>query len=213
MKKDLLLLLFTLLLPALINAQEFDQIEWQGKKVPAMTVEVYQNTNTTETAIKEYFEKLGFFAKPQKGILSYKNIKLSDIDDDPYDVLIKVDRRSKQEKDASIVYFSMAKNYDQYIKKSSDAKLLKRAETFINEFKLLANEKALQIEIKNQQDKTKNAEKKLKELNEEKESMEQKIIKLTQQKEEKIKDIQKQEQEVDNQKKALENLLGKKKSS
>jgi chromosome segregation ATPase len=213
MLSKLRLLLIVIAFPAIINAQSFDQIEWQGKKVPAMTTEIYQNANTTEAAIKEYFEKLGFFAKVQKGILSYKNIKLSDIDDDPYDVLIKIDRRSKQEKDASIVYFSMAKNYDQYIKNSSDDKLKKRVETFISEFKALANEKALNIEIKNQEEKSKSAEKKLKDFLEEKENMEQKIIKLTQQKEDKIKEIQKQEQEVENQKKALENLLEKKKSS
>jgi hypothetical protein len=94
-----------------------------------------------------------------------------------------------------------------------DDKLKKRVETFISEFKALANEKELNIEIKNQEEKSKSAEKKLKDFLEEKENMEQKIIKLTQQKEDKIKEIQKQEQEVENQKKALENLLEKKKSS
>lgn len=213
MKKIMSLLLVTLLLPSLIFAQSFEELEWQGKKVPAMTIEVYQNVSTTEAAIKEYFEKLGFYAKAQKGILAYKNIKLTDIDDGPYDVLVKVERRSKQEKDASVVYFAMAKNYDEYIKSSSDEKLKKRVYNFVSEFKNLSNDKALNIEIKNQEDKSKNAEKKLKELKEEKENLEQKIIKLTQQKEDKIKEIEKQEQELENQKKALENLLEKKKSS
>jgi hypothetical protein len=197
----------------MLYAQSFEQIEWQGKKVPAMTIEVYQSQSTTESAIREYFEKMGYYAKAQKGISAYKNIKLSDIDDEPYDVLIKVEKRSKQEKDASIVFFSMAKNYDQYIKNSSDEKLKKRVEAFITEFIALSNQKALNIEIKNQEDKSKAAEKKLKELKDEKDNMEQKINKLTQQKEDKIKEIEKQEQEFINQKRALEILVEKKKSS
>jgi chromosome segregation ATPase len=213
MRKQIIIALFITVLPTLLYAQSFEHIEWQGKKVPAMTIEVFQSESTTEAAIREYFEKMGHFAKIQKGIASYKNIKLSDIDDDPHDVLIKVDKRNKQEKDASIVYFAMAKNYDQYIKNSSDEKLKKRVEAFISEFRVVANEKALNIEIKNQEDRSKAADKKLKDLKEEKENLEQKIIKFNQQKEEKIKEIEKQEQEVDNQKKALENLLNKKKGN
>jgi len=211
MKKIFFVIIIVMALPSILQAQSFDNIEWQGKKVPAMTLEVYQNESITETAIKEYFEKMGYFAKTQKGISSYKNIKLSDIDDDPYDVLIKVERKSKQEKDVSVVHFAMAKNYDQYLKNSSDDKLKKRVENFMTGFRGAANELALNLDIKNQEEKSKNAEKKLKDLKEEAESIEQKIIKLNQQKEDKIKEIEKQEQESENQKKALENLLNKKK--
>lgn len=212
MKKILFIFIITAAVPVLLHAQTFDQIDWQGKKVPAMTIEVYQNESVTELAIREYFEKMGFYAKSQKGTDVYKNIKLSDIDDDPYDVLVKVERKSKREKDASIVYFAMAKNYDQYIKSSSDEKLKNRVETFINEFRKVADEKALNIEIKNQEEKSKSAEKQLKDLKEEADNLDQKILKLNEQKEEKKKEIEKQQQEVENQKKALENLLNKKKN-
>jgi hypothetical protein len=193
-------------------AQNFEQIEWQGKKVPAISVDVYQNEAVTEVAIKEYFEKMGYNAKSAKGIYSYKGIRLKDIDAKTnYDVLIKVDRKSRQEKDASVVYMSMAKDYDNYIRSSSDDETIENLRKFVSNFQNLANEKALENEIKSQEEKTKSAEKKLAALKEEKTSIETKIKKLEEKKEENIKEIEKQEQEVENQTKALKILLEKRK--
>ncbi|MFN5333990.1 MAG: hypothetical protein ACK5BV_02230 [Bacteroidota bacterium] len=213
MKKILLNLLLIILLANTTIAQSYDHIEWQGKKVPSFTIEVYQNESITESAIKDYFEKMGFYAKKQKGISSYKEIQLAEIDSELHDVLVKVERKSKQEKDVSVVYFSMAKNYDQYISSTSDDQLIKKVKKFLNGFRELANEKALAIEIKNQEEKSKSAEKKLTELQVEKENLEQKILKLTQQKEDKIKEIDSQNQELENLKKALDNLIKKKKAT
>lgn len=194
-------------------SQNFEQIDWQGKKVPAIAVDVYQNEAVTETAIKEYFEQLGYYAKSSKGIYAYKGIRLKDIDTKTnYDVLIKVDRKSRQEKDASIVYMSMAKDYDNYIRSSSDDEIIENLRKFVSNFQQLANEKALDNEIKSQEEKTKSAEKKLASLREEKASIETKIKKLEEKKEENLKEIEKQEQDVENQTKALKILQEKKKT-
>jgi len=196
-----------------VSAQNFDQIEWQGKKVPAIAVDVYQNESITEDAIRTYFEKLGYNAKSSKGIYAYKGIRLKDIDSKTnYDVLIKVDRKSRQEKDASIVYMSMAKDYDNYIRSSSDDELVENLRKFVSNFQKLANEKALDNDIKSQEDKSKAAEKKLNSLRDEKASIEQKIKKLEERKEELKKEIEKQEQDVENQNKALKLLMEKKKN-
>jgi hypothetical protein len=213
MNKCFSLVTLSLLVLQVSFAQNFEQIEWQGKKVPAIAVDIYQNEAVTEVAIKEYFEKLGYNAKSAKGIYAYKGIRLKDIDTKTnYDVLIKVDRKSRLEKDASVVYMSMAKDYDNYIRSSSDDETVENLRKFVSNFQNLANEKALENEIKSQEEKTKSAEKKLVALKEEKTSIETKIKKLEEKKEENIKEIEKQEQEVENQTKALKILLEKKKA-
>jgi len=213
MNKCFSLVMFSFFLFQVPYAQNFEQIEWQGKKVPAIAIDVYQNETVTEEAIKEYFEKMGYNAKSSKGIYAYKGIRLKDIDTKTnYDVLIKVDRKSRLEKDASIVYMSMAKDYDNYIRSSSDEETIDNLRKFVAHFQHLANEKALDNEIKSQEEKIKSADKKLASLKEEKTSIEAKIKKLEEKKEENIKEIEKQEQEVENQNKALKILMNKKKA-
>lgn len=192
-------------------SQSFEDIEWQGKKVPAYTTDVYQSTAITEEAIKEKFIQMGYNPKIAKGILSFKAIKLSDIDNEPYDILIKVDKKSRQAKDASVVYFSMAKEYDQYVRSSSDAELLKKVKSFTERFQDWANERALDLDIKEQESRIKNAEKKLKELTEEKDNIAEKMKKLEERQKENIKELEKQKIEVESQHKALKILNDKKK--
>jgi hypothetical protein len=210
MKNYTLFFVFGIAFMTNTQAQSFENIDWQGKKVPAMTIDVYQNSQVTEEAIKELFEKMGYYAKVSKGIFSYKSIKIKDIDNEPYDVLVKVERKNKQEKDASVVYMAMAKDYDNYVKHSSDKHLISDMKSFMSTFQTSANEKALLLAVKEQEGKAKNAEKKLSTLKEEKTNIENKIKKLEERKLENIKEIEKQEQEVENQNKALKLLMDRK---
>jgi hypothetical protein len=194
------------------TAQSFENIDWQGKKVPAMAIDVYQSPAVTEQAVKELFEKMGYYAKVVKGILSYKSILIKDIDaKTAFDVLLKVEKKNKQEKDVSVVYLSMAKDYDNYIKQSSEKDLIEGMKSFATKFQNVADEKALELEIKDQEEKAKIAEKKLSTLKEEKASIENKIKKLEERKVENSNEIVRQEQEVENQRKALKILTDKKK--
>jgi hypothetical protein len=208
-----LLTFLTILTIQSVQAQNFEDIDWQGKKVPALVTEVYQNEAITETAIKGKLLEMGFNPKEVKNILFYKSIILNDIEKESNDVLIKVERKNKQSKDVSIVYFSMAKNYDQYISLTSNRELIDKMKRFTENFHTWANERALEIEIEEQTERVKDAEKKLKELSDEKESIAQKLIKLEEQKTENLKAFEKQKQEADNQKKALEILKEKQKSA
>jgi hypothetical protein len=211
MKPVLFLFLFLNLFISSFS-QSFEEIDWQGKKVPAYTTDIYQSTEITEDAIKEKFIQMGYNPKIVKGILSYKAIKLSDIVEEPYDVLIKIDKKNKQSKDQSVVYFSMAKEYDQYVRSSSDPELLKKLRNFTQKFQEWANERALDLEIKEQESRIKNTEKKLKELTEEKENITEKIKKLEERQKDNLKELEKQQNEVESQHKALKILLEKKKS-
>ncbi|MBU6158621.1 MAG: hypothetical protein KGP35_06270 [Bacteroidetes bacterium] len=212
MNKGLFTFLAIMLIQA-VQAQNFEDIEWQGKQVPAIMTEVYQSIEITETAIKAKLLEMGFNSKEVKNILFYKGIVLNEIEKEPYDVLIKVERKSKQIKDVSVIHFSMAKNYDQYISLTSNQELIGKMKKFTENFHLWANERALEIEIEEQAARIKSADKKLKELGEEKENLEQKLIKLEEQKTENLKAYEKQKQEVENQKKALEILKEKQKSN
>jgi len=209
--KNLITLLALLLTGLVSYCQSFEEIDWQGKKVPAYTVDVYQNTDITEAAIKEKFMQMGYNPKISKGVLSYKLIKIAEIDNDPYDVLIRVDKKNRQSKDASVVYFSMAKDYDQYVRSSSDSELLSKIKTFTARFNEWATERALDMEIKEQESRIKSAEKKLKDLEDEKENVAEKIKKLEDRRKDNLKEIEKQKIEVESQHKALKLLQGKRK--
>jgi hypothetical protein len=195
----------------LILAQSFEEIDWQGKKVPAYSIDVYQNSVVTEDAIKEQFIQMGFNPKILKGILNYRSIKISEIDSDPYDVLIRVDKKNKLAKDISVVYFSMAKNYDQYIHKYSDSAIINKMKGFAAKFQEWANAKALDIEIVQQESRIKTEDKKLKELIAEKDNIAEKIKKLEESQKINLKEIEKQKIEVESQKKALKLLSDKRK--
>lgn len=208
-----LLTFLTLLMLQTLQAQNFEDIEWQGKQVPALMTEVYHSEEITEKAIQSKLLEMGFNAKEVKNVLFYKGIVLNDIEKEPYDVLIKVEKKSKQIKDVSVIHFSMAKNYDQYISLTSNQELIGKMKKFTENFHIWSNELALEIEIEEQTARIKAADKKLKELAVEKENMEQKLAKLEEQKNENLKAFEKQQQEVENQKKALEILKEKQKSS
>jgi hypothetical protein len=209
--KKIFLSIFILTCANLIFAQKFEEIDWQGKKVPAYSIDVYQSIGVTEESIKEHFLLMGYNPKILKGILNYKGIKLLDIDNEFYDVLIKVDKKDKLAKDISVVYFSMAKNYDQYVRSHSDSGLVNKMKKFAAKFKDWANEKALDISIVQQESRIKNAEKKLKELMDEKGNIIDRIKKLEETQKINLKEIEKQQLEVESQKKAMTILTEQKK--
>lgn len=209
--KKCLVGLVCILMTNLIFAQSFEEIDWQGKKVPAYSIDVYQSVSITEEAIKEQFIQMGFNPKIMKGILNYRAIKIAEIDSDLYDVLIKVDKKNKLAKDISVVYLSMAKNYDQYINKYTDSGLVNKMKGFATKFQEWANAKALEVDILKQETRIKNEEKKLKELLFEKDNISEKILKLEESQKLNLKQIETQKIEVENQHKALKLLTDKRK--
>ena len=60
-------------------------------------------------------ERLGYKKKESKGFLVYKGAVITDISVEPADYIIKVERKSRKEKDESVVYILMSKGEENVI--------------------------------------------------------------------------------------------------
>lgn len=193
-------------------AQSFGELEWQKKKIPAVVTEIPQVAGVTEDAIRQKLTQLGYNAKETKGVYVYKGIRIPEISNETFDVLLRVERKGRREKDASVVYFAVSRGYENYVKESDDAELTGKIKQYCNNFSVWAEAAALEVAIKEQENQVKSAEKKLVDYNDESENLQKRKKKLEEDIEENKKNIEKQKTELENQKKALDILRAKRKS-
>lgn len=201
------------IIPALfLSAQSYEgKIEYQKKEHKAMVIEFPYEPSEVEDAIVIKMEKLGYKKKETKGFLVYKNAVITDISAEPADYAIKVERKSRKDKDESLVYFVMTKGEENVIARS-DAFLNSTLKTFLNGLTPHVESHHLERQIQNQEATLVKAEKKLKNLLDDQESMEKKIKKLQEDLVDNAKDQENQQKEVENQKQVLEAMRGKRKS-
>jgi len=131
MRQLILILLLTSNLPgisqdSLLNNIEVksQSIEYNGGKYNGHMMELNAGQDIVEEAIKQHFKLQGSKAKESKGFLVFRNVMLPSIDPvKPVDAVFKVERKSKKEKEQSIVYLIVANRGDipEEKVKSSDA--------------------------------------------------------------------------------------------
>ncbi|QNA44098.1 hypothetical protein [Lacibacter sediminis] len=213
MKKQIYTLLACLLVTMYAGAQAYGELEWQKKKIPAMITEVPYSASITEDAIRQKFSQMGYSAKESKDVYTYKAVRIPEISDETFDILLKVERKSRKEKDESNVYFIVSRGYENYVKGTDDAVFIAKIKQYCLGFIPLAEAQALEVEIKSQEDKVKSNEKKLRDYEDESGSLEKRLKKLQDDIEENKKNIEKQKSEVENQKKALDVLRARRKSA
>ena len=211
MKKQIYSIVAFLLVSFYAHAQAFGEMDWQKKKIPAMVTEVPYPASVTEDAIRQKFSQMGYSAKESKGVYTYKGIRIPEISDETFDVMLKVDRKSRKEKDESNVYFVLSRGNDNYVKGTEDVAFITKIRQYCLNFIPMAEAQALEVEIKGQEDKVKSTEKKLRDYEDESSSLEKRLKKLQDDIEENKKNIEKQKTEVENQKKALDILRAKRK--
>ncbi len=213
MRRIITTIIFISFIAAAGKAQSYEgTVDYQKKSEKAIIIEFPYPPSVVEDAIIEKMEKLGFKKKESKGFLVYKNVALTDISAEPADYMIKVERKSKKEKDESIVYLLISRN-DENIIARSDALINSNTKTFLNNLSPDIEAYNLEVQIKDQQNTVEKAEKKLKNLQDDKESMEKKIKKLQDDLQENAKDQADQQKDIEKQKQILEALRGKRKIS
>jgi hypothetical protein len=210
--RQIIVTLLTVFSSIMAFAQSYEgTIEYQKKDQKAMVIDFPYSPSVVEDAIVMKMEKMGYKKKESKGFLVYKNAIISDISSEPADYMIKVERKSRKEKDESVVYIVMNKGEENLIARS-DALINSSVKTFLNGMTPHVEAHNLEVEIKKQEDVVAKAEKKLKNLVEDKETMEKKIKKLQDDLKENAKDQEAQAKEIEAQKLALEAMAGKRKS-
>lgn len=212
MRRVIITIIFVASFASAAKPQSYEgTVDYQKKDEKAIIIELPYPPSVVEDAIIDKMEKLGFKKKESKGFLVYKNIVLTDISVEPADYMIRVERKSRKDKDESIVYLLISRN-DENIIARSDALVNSNTKTFLNNLSPDVEAYNLEVQIKDQENTVEKAEKKFKNLQDDKESMEKKIKKLQDDLEENTKDQVNQQKEIEKQKQILESLRGKRKS-
>lgn len=204
--KSGLLLSILLSLAIVANTQSREgSIEYLKKDYKAMVIEFPYSPSVVEDAITSRMEKLGYKKKTSKGFLVYKNAVLSEISSEPADYMIKVERKSRKEKDESVVHLVMLR-VDEDILGRNDALINSNARTFMDKLVPEVDAFNLDLEVRAQEKVVERARKKLSGLEEDKEILEKKIKQLQDDLEKNAKSQVSQQQEIEKQEKVLEEL-------
>lgn len=213
MKKKVLLSTVMVFLVLRSLAQSYEgTIQYDKKKQAAIVCDYSYPAQAVENAFVKRMEKLGYKAKEEKGILNrdkgflvFKNAYVTDISKDRLDYIIKVERKSRKESDESIIYMVMLKN-DVNAISTMEAYDIGKAKSYLNEMLPDIEAANLELQIAAQEEVVTKAEKRLKELQDDKLNLEKRLAENATAQDETIKDI-------DAQKKSLEALKEKRKKN
>jgi hypothetical protein len=205
---------FLLLTLLLLSRQGFTQaydgtVSYQKNKQPSAVIELPYPPSVVEDALKDLMKRRGYTGKESKGFISFKDVKDTG-SGKVMDFVFKVERKSRKEKDESVVYlFGQGTNVDMtQTGFRSDMEMLKDR---LNGMQPEIEAYNLEVQIVEQESMVKKAEKKYENLQDDQKSLEKKLKKLQDDLNENKKDQEKQLTEIENQKKILETLKAKRK--
>jgi hypothetical protein len=218
--RKIILSLILLSASFLLEAQAFeDKIEYNKEKQACIAIEYNYSPQAVENAVIAKMNKLGYKGKEEKGMFNkdkgfrvYKEAMVADISPSRYDYIINVDRKSKKEADASVLYLIIRKDDGNALSRLNTEEL-SGAKTFLSNLVPDIEEADLELKISAQEDAVVKAEKRLKSLQTDKDDMERRIKKLQDDIKSNEKDQEKQNAEIENQRKALDDLKAKRKAT
>ncbi len=186
-------------------AQAMDgNIEFNKTAAPGASVEIAVKSDVAESAIKDKMNTLGYKSSSFKGFYVFRNFIDTTVNSQPVDLFLKIDRKSRSEKDKSIVQMVTAIRDSVVV--SPGAKM------FLN--KLVPHTEAynLNLDIAAQEEVVTKNQKKFDNLVEDSMSLVKKIKNLTEDLANNRNKRQEQQKEVEKQKAVLETLKGRRKN-
>jgi hypothetical protein len=204
MKKIYLLFMGILTISVAAFSQAYEEnVQYDKKKQPAIAIDYSYPSEAVENAFVQRMEKLGYRAKEEKGILNrdkgfllFKNAYVTDISKDKMDYIIKVERKSRKESDETILYLIMQKDGENAIAKLESYDIGK-AKSFLNNLLPDIEVAHLELQIKAQEETVSKAEKKLKDLQDDKADLEKKLAANLKSQDDTLKDIETQKQSLE----------------
>lgn len=188
--------------------------EFQKSMQPAAIIELPYAENVVEKAIADYMAKKGSKGNDSKGFKTFRGYKLRDSQDYTSDLYFKIDRKSRKEKDVTVVSLVVGKNgEDVKARVASDNSSLDGAKDLLNDMVPSIDAYNLEVQIQDQEEVLKKSQKKYDGLVDDQKDYEKKIKNLQDKLEENKKDQEKQSDEVKKQQSILDTLKGKRKSS
>ncbi len=208
--KKLLLFLIALVFYGFAIAQTRSiQVEYQKISRSAMENEMPFSSKTVEKAIEDMFSKMGYKGSGIKGFDLYKGVRISDWGTDTYDIYFKTERKSRRDKENTVVTMMISKGFDAFVSDTSDMEVFRKAKLYLDSLLFVVAAYDLEQEIAVQEDELKSAEKKSTNLQDDGKDLEKKKRKLEDDITDNIRDQQNQSNEVIKQRQILENLKAK----
>jgi hypothetical protein len=178
-------------------------------------LELPYNEEISEGFIVDNLKKTGYdpetkgklFWKQNKidGFYIFKDVRLEGASAS-VDLYFKVDQKSKRQKDASVIYLLVGKGENSFVSSENDNDTYNAAKKFLNGFIDKSAVYKLDLDIKNQEDVVKDAEKKLDKLKDNEKDMIKKIDQLQKDLKKNQEDQKDQEKKIEDEKKKLDDL-------
>lgn len=193
-------------------------IEYNKKKQNAYTIDYSYPAEALENAIVSKIEGMGYKGKTEKGLFNkdkgfivFKSAFINDISDQAMDYIVKVEQKSRKDKNTSVLYMIVDKD-GMDASPTFDSDVVRKIKNFLESLQPDVEAANLELQINDQQDVVTKAEKKLKNLKDDQASMEKKIKNLQDDLKKNGKDQEDAQKDIENQKVALEALKGKRKT-
>ncbi|HRQ50906.1 MAG TPA: hypothetical protein PLR74_10250, partial [Agriterribacter sp.] len=175
MKKFFTILLLCIVYNLSASAQVSEAVvEFNKTKRTVKSMEVNDAPEVVEEAIKNKMLKSGYKAKTSKGWMEFKDIDNPEITGERSDLYIKVERKSRKDKETSLVYFFASKPGNQATPVPFESPMLS-GDGFYSDVVAHTTAERLERDIKTQEDITKKAQKKYDDLVKDQASLEKKI--------------------------------------
>jgi hypothetical protein len=208
MKRYVVLLASSLLFAMASNAQVDTRVKIQKANVPGSTMELPYSTDVAESAIKDYYSKKGIRPVTSRGFMIFKNAPVKD-GTELGDVYFSVDRKSRKDKEVSVVQMFVVKPGTDFSAGDVDDRALPdETRSFFDSFAPAAEAFNLEKQITAQDEVIRKAERKYSSLVDDQSDLEKQIKRLQQKLEDNKRDQDKQKDIVEKEKQAGEVLRG-----
>lgn len=183
MKKASLLFALLCISRLTILAQAYeDKVKYDKKDQEAIAIAFEFPPQAVENAVVEKFKRMGFKAKEEKGIfnsdkgfIQFKNANVPLISRDRMDYIVNVERKSRKEKDESILYLIMYRKDNNAIPQMDEGEI-RNAKAFLENLYPDVEAADLELQIKAQDEALTKLAKKMGDLRNEKETLEKKLV-------------------------------------
>jgi peptidoglycan hydrolase CwlO-like protein len=183
----------------------------KGDKIAAV-IELPYPVEEVEQAIADHFSKKGGKSDNSKGFQIFRSMKLNDSDGEVNDLHFKVERKSRKEKDISVVYLLVGRPSENVgVRSSSDRHKIDEAKAFLNQLTPSVEAHHLDIQIGSQEGTLTKALKKQQNLADDNKDLQEKIKSLQTKLDQNRSDSAKQADEVIRQQGTLDAMKARKK--
>jgi hypothetical protein len=187
--------------------------DFQRTTQPAAIIELPYSEKVVEKAIKEYMSKKGYKDDDSKGFKIFRGYKIKNSHDYNSDLYFKIERKGRREKEATVIFLIAGKTGEDIKKRVvNDNSSIDGAKDLLEDMIPAIVAADLEVQILDQEDVIKKADKKYNGLIDDQNDYEKRIKGLEDKLVENKKDQEKQKEEVKKQREILQALRDKRKS-